>query len=248
MSNVILGSDGIAIRQGIYEQSATKKTDLGRFIDFQDGRRFRYCLCDGGPTRGTVCAAAAINGDADKVTQSGMSTQAAGETVIEVLLSDSVAAHLFDDGFLTIEADASGDSEGYIYRIKKNKAGGASVAAPCELTLYDKLQVALTSASILSLTVNRYQDVIVAPTSAAASAIGVPLIDVTDDYYFWAQTRGYAAVLAASSNNPSAGNVVSVGGTAGYIRTAQGTTYQPVGVCIQPAAASTYTTIDLMLE
>jgi len=251
MGNIILGSDGIAIRQGIYEQSSVAKTDLGRFIDFQDGRRFRYCKCNSsaGITRGHMCSAAALNGSADKVTQSSMATQAAGKKVINVLLDASVAVHLFDDGFLTIEADGTGASEGYIYRIKKNKVGGASVAAPCELTLYDPLMVALTSASILSLTVNKYQDVVVTPKTEAAPPIGVPLIDITESYYFWAQTRGYTALYIGTGETATAGNAVGISADEdGACDEAAGITEKAWGVSIQPAAADTYATVDLMLE
>jgi len=251
MGNQILGSDGIVIRQGIYEQKSVAEADLGRFVDFQDGRKFRYCKCNSsaGITRGHMCSAAALDGNADKVTQTSMATQAAGETEIEVLLSASVAAHLFRDGFLTIEADAVGDSEGYIYRIKDSKAGGASVAAPCKLTLCDPLQVALTAASILSLTVNKYQDVVVTPQSEAAPPIGVPLIDITAEYYFWAQTRGYAALMVDSSAAATAGQSVSISDDAdGACKVSGGTTEKTWGVVVQPAAIATDATIDLMLE
>jgi len=253
MSNIILGSDGIAIRQGIYEESKNKMTDLGRFIDFQDGRRFRYCKCNSsaGITQGHIAAAAALHGDADTVTQTGMTVTISGghigAKVIKVLLDASVAAHLFDGGLLTIE-DSTG--AGYCYRIKKNKAGGASVAAPCELTLYDPIVVALAAATVLSLTKNKYQDVVVAPVDEKSTLVGVPLIAITEEYYFWAQTRGLAAVMGDTAQNPAAGDLVSIGTTTpGSCRTGEGTVYQPYGVCIQPASgASKYCTIDLLLE
>ena len=72
MSNIILGSDGIAIRQGIYQQKSDKMTDLGRFIDFQDGRRFRYCQANGNITRGHMAAAAAVVANDNTVTQTAM--------------------------------------------------------------------------------------------------------------------------------------------------------------------------------
>ncbi|GAH44659.1 unnamed protein product [marine sediment metagenome] len=252
MGNQILGSDGIVIRQGIYEQKATQEADLGRFVDFQDGRRFRYCKCnsEAGITRGHMCSAAALDGNANLVIQTSMATQPAGETEIEVLLSASVAAHLFRDGFLTIETDAgAGASDGYIYRIKDNTAGGLTVATPCKLILSDPLQVALTANSTLSLTVNKYQDVVVTPTiGETASPIGVPLIDITESYYFWAQTRGYAALMADTTTAAAAGESVSIGAADGVCIKSTGTTEKTWGVCIQPAVTSTYATIDLMLE
>lgn len=248
MGNIVMAEGGIPIQQGIYEQSETKKAELGRLLPFLDGRCFRYCFCDGGISKGLVGAAAALNGNADKVTQTGMDDQAAGKREIEVLLSAAVTANIYQDSLLTIEADGSGDSEGYAYRVRLNNGGGASVAVPCKLTLYDPLVVALTSNSILSLTVNRFRDVIVAPADAASPTIGVPLITVSDNYYFWAQTRGYAAVLAVTTDSqPIIADNVAVGAS-GAVK-AVGDVSQPVvGVCVYIPTFDEYCIIDLHLE
>ena len=252
MGNIILGSDGIAIRQGIYQEKADKMTDLGRFVEFQDGRRFRYCKCNAsaGITRGHMCSAAALNGDTDKVTQTAMTVALSngyiGEKVINVLLSDDVAAHLFDDGLLTIE---DGTGAGYCYRIKSNKAGGAVYTAPCELTLYDPIVVALAADAVISLTVNKYKNVVVTPQTETAPPIGVPLIDVTEAYYFWAQTRGYAALYIGTGETAPVGDNVGISADEdGACDVAAAAPEKAWGVSIQPAAADTYATIDLMLE
>ena len=253
MGNIVLAQGGIPIQQGVYEESLTKKCELGRLLPFLDGRCFRYCYkaTGAGITRSHIAAAAALDGDCDTVTQTGMTVAISngyiGEKVIKVLLSAATTAHLFDDGLLTIE---DGLGEGYCYRIKSNKAGGDAVATPCELTLYDPIVVALDATSVISLTKNRYYDVVVAPVDEKSTLIGVPLIAITAEYYFWAQTKGLAAVMGDTAQNPAAGDLVSIGTTTpGSCRTGEGTVYQPFGVCIQPASgASKYCTIDLMLE
>ena len=253
MSNIILGSDGIAIRQSIYEESSVAKTDLGRFIDFQDGRRFRYCQADGAITKGHVAAGGAVVANDNTVTQTGMTVALSngyiGEKVINVLLAAATTANLYAGGYLTVEG---GTGLGQIRKIKSNKAGGASVAAPCEVTLYDPLEVALDATSIITLTKNKYKDVIVAPAGTdVAPLIGVPLISITDDYYFWAQTRGYAPIVVDDSATLTIGETVSIGATdAGAVvgATDAHAEYQQVGVVVQIAAADTYATIDLELE
>ena len=253
MGNIVIAQGGIPIKQGVYEESLVKQAELGRLLPFADGRCFRYCYkaTGTGITRGHIAAASALDGNADTVTQTGMTVAISGASigakVIKVLLGAAVAANLFDDGLLTIE-DSTG--AGYCYRIKSNKAGGNAVATPCELTLYDPIVVALSATTVLSLTKERHKDVVVAPVDEKSTLIGVPLIDITAEYYFWAQSKGLAAVMGDTANNPAAGDLVSIGTTTpGSCRTGEGTVYQPFGVCIQIASgASKYCTIDLMLE
>ena len=249
MSNVILGSDGIMVRQGIYEQSATKKADLGRFFEFEDGRKFRYCQDGGsGITRAhLVCPAAVVANDND-VTQTGMTGASIGDTEIDVLLGGATTANLYEEGFLTI---VSGTGLGFIYRIKKNKAGGASAASPCTVTLYDAIQVATDATSVITLTQSKFRDVRVAPaTTVTSPIIGVPLIDITADYYFWCQTRGYAPVMVDDDGNLTIGmGVASGGGDPGaVIVEAAGLVSQRVGIAVQIADEDMYATIDLMCE
>jgi len=253
MSNVILGSDGIAIRQGIYQESSVQMTDLGRFIDFEDGRRFRYCKASGAITKGHMAAAGAAVANDNTVTQTGMTVTISGgkigATVIKVLLSAATTANLYADGLFVVEG---GTGLGQCHRIKSNKAGGASVASPCELTLYDPLVVALDATSIISLTKSKYKDVVVAPATVVREPVGVPLITITTGgYYFWAQTRGHAAIAVDTGDTILTGDYVMNGSTvAGACEpvTATDVTVVPFGIAVQVAAADTYATIDLKVE
>ena len=252
MSNIILGSDGIAIRQNVYEESSVKKTDLGRFIDFQDGRRFRYCQANGAITKGHMATAGAVVANDNTVTQTGMTVTISGGKIgakkIDVLLAAATTKNLYADGFLTIEG---GTGLGQMHKIKKNSAGGASVASPCTIWLYDALVVALDATSIITLTKSKFKDVIVAPGTVVAPPVGVPLITITDDYYFWAQTRGYAPVVVDDGDTVIIGDYVMGGETdAGACEplTATDVTIVPYGICVQVAANDTYATIDLKLE
>lgn len=250
MGNILLGSDGIAIRQGIYEQSKTKKTELGRFIDFEDGRRFRYCLSNGGTSVGLMNAAVPVNTNTDGITQTLMtivrSNGYVGKKEVNVLLDGADAtAHEFDDGLLVVE---SGTGAGYAYRIRKNDAQGAAYATPCALKLYDPIKAVLAAGNIISLFHNKHFDVITAPTSQAGPPVGVPLCDVENNYYFWAQTRGYAPILRHGTGTLTAGKLCGIGDAAGKVADqAQYYTYV-WGLCIFAASTSRYATIDLMLE
>lgn len=250
MGNILLGSDGISVRQGIYEESSTQKAELGRFLDFEDGRRFRYCLANGGITKGHMCSAAAVVANDNTVTQTGMTVALSngyiGETVINVLLAAATTLNLYEDGWFTVEG---GTGLGQIHKIKKNKAGGSSTSSPCELTLYDPLIVALDATSIISLTINRYKDVIVTPVAEVATPIGVPLITITDNYYFWAQTRGYCCIVVGDGETITIGQQAAIDDTDPGATADRGSyTEKAWGIIVQIAAADTYATIDLKLE
>lgn len=246
MGNIVLAQGGIPIQQGIYEESLTKKCELGRLLPFLDGRCFRYCKCNAsaGIAVAKMAAASLVVANDNAVTQTGMAAQAIGAKVINVLLAAATTLNLYEDGLLTIE-DSTG--QGYCYRIKSNKVGGASVAAPCELTLYDPLVVALSATSVLTLTMNKHKNVIINPNGSEASvAIGVPLIAVTADYYFWAQTKGYAALCMTTAG--TIGELVSFGAADGDCNAATGTVHPNWGVCVQIASSGNYATVDLKLE
>lgn len=250
MGNIVLGSDGISIRQGIYEQKENKMTDLGRFIDFQDGRRFRYCQADGNITRGHMCSTSEVDSDDNTVTQTSVTVALSngyiGKTEVGVLLGSATTSNLYEDGVLTIEG---GTGLGHIYRIKKNSAAGSVYTDLCKLVLYDPIVVALAADNVITLTKNKYKDVIVTPVSETGAAVGVPLIDITDNYYFWAQTRGYCCIIVGSSGALTVGQQVAIDDSVpGGLDPVGGYTEKPFGVCIQIAAVNTYATIDLKLE
>lgn len=253
MGNIVMAQGGIPIQQGMYEQSSTKKAELGRLLPLLDGRCFRYCQCNdsAGITRGHMCSASLVVAEANTVIQTGMTNAISGASigakVIKVLLEADTTANLYEDGLLTIEKSTG---LGYCYRIRLNKAGGLPVADPCELTLYDPLLVALGETTYLTLTMNKHKDVIVTPSgSVASAAIGVPLIDITAEYYFWAQTKGYAAVYVHTAEAATIGYQVSIGGADGACKAiAAAETHKSWGIAVQIAAGADYATIDLELE
>ena len=249
MGNVVMAYGGIPVQQGIYEESSTKKTDLGRLLPFEDGRCFRYAKCNAsaGITKAHMSESPTVVGNESTITQTGMAAQAIGKKVIDVLLTASIAVNLYEDGWFTIE---SSTGLGQCFRIKSHKAGGASIAAPCELTLYDPLIVATAATSVISLTKNKYANVVVVPTTAVGIPIGVPLITVTTGYYFWAQTKGPAALVADTGDTFVIGQPVGYPETpavagAGGIPTITDNIW---GVALQVAAADAYGLVDLQLE
>jgi len=239
MSNIILGSDGIAIRQGIYQQSFDAKTDLGRFIPLEDGRIFRYCKCDGGITIGYLCVSPTFDDDDDQVAQTNYGFAVGSKDNISVLLGAAPTANQYADGLLVV---SDGDGEGQSYRIRKNTA-----VIPIKIWLYDEVITAVADGDDITLMKNKYLDVIVSEVAGIATPIGVPLITITDNYYFWAQTRGYVGVLVDGSAAPVVGDNV-MAGAAGTVRVAAGAVDPVIGVCVFAAPTGEYCIVDLHLE
>ena len=182
-----LESDGIVIRQGIYQESATQNTDLGHFIDLEDGRRFRYCKADGAITKAHMCQSAIVDSNHVDQVQTDYTLAIGDKEDISVVLSGAITKNDYAEGWLIVN-DATG--EGELYKIRKNSAA----YAPCVISLYDAIRVATAVTSYITIVQSKYRDVVVVPHSAQPSGVpvGVPLITVTTGgYFFWAQTRGY---------------------------------------------------------
>ena len=241
MSNVILGSDGIAIRQGIYEEKSTQETDLGRFIDFEDGRRFRYCKASGAITKAHMCQCAAMDSDHTDVVQTGYGLSIGDKDDLSVLLTAAPTVNEYADGYLICNL---GTGLGQMYKIKKNTAA----YAPCKIWLYDKIITAIAAASEITLVKNRYLDVVVSLASATGTPIGVPLITITTGgYYFWAQTRGSCPLVTDAAL--TVGDKVEQGqNDTGSCQPVSGDTPPIFGTVVYPGNTEEYAVIDLHLE
>lgn len=247
MSNIILGSDGITIRQGIYEESLVAKTDLGRFLDFQDGRRFRYCRAANAAITRAHMAVAAVP-TITNVAQATYGVAINSKDNISIALGVAPAEkNEYAGGYLIVnDSEDGGDGQGYMYKIRKHDIG----SAPCHMWLYDVVHVAILVTDEVTLVKNKYDDVIVAPDTTIQSApVGVPLITVTALYFFWAQTRGYCPILVGAAG-------MTIGNDVGYVHDAAGAcedkevldTTPYYGKAVTAGASTEYAVVDLHLE
>ena len=94
-----------------------------------------------------------------------------------------------------------GTGQGQSWKVISHPAHDHSGDPSCEITIQGKVSTALVASgtSQASLMENPYKDVIVAPVAETGAVVGVTVIDMTDDYYGWIQTKGPKAVLAAST-------------------------------------------------
>ena len=158
----------------------------------------------------------------------------------------TATANQFAGGWVVVTGEAS-TGTGYQYRIKSHPAASAAV---CTFTLEEPIQVALTATTQVDIVQNPFSGVIVNPTTASSTAVGVSCGVITSGYYGWLQTRGVATVLADGGLTVGA-LVVASNGTAGAVEVAANASTEaqaPVGVAVTSVATTEYGAVNLRLS
>ncbi len=182
--------------QGIFEESSTPKHPLGEKVELADGRVFRYASFAAATGAGLLVSQ---DISATAIVESDGKLTAASAGATDVIYTDSgtvgsATANQYAGGYLHTTDDAG---EGYNYRIKSNTAASSNAIT---FTLFDSLQVAVTTATDVAVTGNLYNKVRAALGTADYIVSGVTPISFTSDYYGWVQTRGIATVLTDGSD------------------------------------------------
>lgn len=225
--------------QGIYDSSSNQNHVLGETIFTNDGRAFRYCLAGGT----TLVSGKLQQASAEDTTNYQNLTPAAaaiGDISITISTSTTVTANALVGGTVSITTSTG---LGKIYRIKANTA--TSAAAGLVITLDDAIQVALTTSSRIDVIPNPYSGVIVNPTTASSTPVGVAVAPITNAQYGWLQVAGHAVCLADGTVTVGT-TLVASNGTAGAVEAFAGV-QAVVGLAITGIATTEYGTIKLML-
>lgn len=214
-----------------------------------DGRVYRYVKAGAVDLiAGTVVQSAAP--PAGQLTKAINTTSAVavGATALTVTCASSVAAGFYNDGYLVV---ASGAGQGYIYTIINHPA--VSTGASGIFTLYDedKLVVAVTITSTVTLMPNKYSGVIVLPaTTATGVIVGVATYVIAAGAYGWVQTWGPCAVQGADTTAIGAlvyGPATASGQASGYTATTL-LTGQTIGRLMQANVAAQWVAVDLTIS
>tara|TARA_Y100000310_G_scaffold345865_1_gene471860 strand:- start:1511 stop:2269 length:759 start_codon:yes stop_codon:yes gene_type:complete len=226
-----------------YAESSTQLFPLGTKM-VQGERVFRYC--EAGGTGLSIAAplqsAARVHAEMDDDIVVGAAA-AIGAVAVELTSTANLAAAPLStkngvaEGYLIVN-DAAG--EGQMYKIKSHDA--FSGTDDSTINLYDALTIALTTSSQCGLIQNPYANVIATAAVLTGMFVGVPLIAVTANYYFWSQTGGPAPVVVQAAI--ALGTAAVVGTTAGKADpAAAATTEVTIGYPITPGVADTESAI-----
>jgi len=231
MGNKVIGKVGPKL--GIYEESNDTQlsASLGQKREMDDGRVFRLCKNGGAALTAGILVQSIVSFTGDDSIEIA-TTQAIGDKEINVTgdANSIHAAHTLNDGYLVI-CDSTGEI-GTFYKIKDNDAIASGENGI--IYLYDGLTTIVTlNTNECSFCVNPYSGVIIDANSALL--IGVPLIAVTADYYFWALEEGIGPAVATDAGIAAGAYVAHSGGN---VVLASAAAEGIVGVALTAFAAS----------
>jgi len=247
---IILGDESEPLL-GIYEESSTQKYHLGTKVEYSDGRIFRYARNGGvALSKALMCTSEALYARAVEELQGTYGTSAEvgdQEIDIDVTTGGTWVEDEFGDGFLVVnKATGIGD----IYKILANKINGSDDTL-MRVLLETPIRTALAAASELTFVKSAWREVDVMPTTAEGTPAGIPLIDVTVNYFCWLQTGGYAPCIVDTSETLVKGgpagypDTPNVAGACGPIATDTDTTW---GTAVYIATEAETAILDLKLE
>lgn len=236
MSTVLTGAIQ-ASGQGLHTSSSTQYHQLGGTIFTNDGRAFRYCKAGGT----SLVAGKLQQSSAEDTGLQNLTAVAAavGDLTIASTSTVTVTANEYAEGFALITVTPG---VGRIYKVKSHIAYTA--AAPT-FTLFDSIQVALTTTSRIDMIRNPYSAVIVNPTTASSTPIGVAIHPITNAEFGWVQVGGVANVLADGALTVGT-SVDASNGTAGAVEAhVEAGVQAPVGYALTGVATTEYGAVKL---
>ncbi len=234
-------------QQSIYEESKTGLYPLGTLHQLGE-RWFRYAHCGTGFGQGLVLQSSTPIADHQQRVNA-VAAPAGTNIVTPAIGATAVTAHQYVDGWFIVPKVTG---LGGMYKIKSHLTNAGSLSFP--ITLYDPLWEALDVSSEVTLTVNSFRGTIVVPAAADAQTarlLGVALLDVTTDYYYWCQTKGPAPVLCDTGETLVVGNECSPQTTtevAGAVGVVASLLSNVVGRVMSVAPAAEYATVHLDLD
>jgi len=189
------------------DTSSTPKHDLGTYGYTADGRLFRYAKAGGtGLSQGQLQIMADLAGNHDDC---ATNTASKGDTTVTVTLgATAVVANEYDGGYMVVNDDTG---EGTTYRIESVPASSGS--EDVVVVLKDALWENFGAGTTVTLVRNPYYGILVSDGTQTDTALGVPIVDVTANYYCWIQTKGICSVLADTGAQPSGGSPITIGDT-----------------------------------
>jgi hypothetical protein len=252
--NKILLAPG-ARMDSLFTPTSAQKHALGRIMEADDGtgRAWRYCLNGGvALTRAFMGQSEAPSANGLEIAQTGY-TGSVGDVKFDILLTtgNSYSDGELADGWLLMNKSPTvGSTVGDMYLINTNKWTTSDTVMNITLADEGGLRTAFAASDELSVIKSPYRDIVVMPTTAAAKAVGVPLVDVTIAYYYWAQFKGPCPLIVDTSETVVIGEevgypgTISVAGTCGLVGAGTDAVW---GTVLHVGAAAEPAIVDLML-
>jgi len=231
MGNKVIGTTSVKL--GIYDESNDSQLAgmVGDKKEFEDGRVFRLCKNGSAALKAGILVQAIVQGTADdSINVADDAAVGDVEVVVDAVTNGEHAIHTLRGGYLVCCVTAG--EIGTFYKIKDNTA--MTNGNEATITLYDPLTVALVGdTSNVSICVNPYSGVII--DANTSQLVGVPLIAVTADYYFWALEEGYGPGTDSGSAFAAGDYLAHTGGD---LVTASAAAENAVAIAVTAGAAN----------
>ncbi|MCP3681666.1 MAG: hypothetical protein GY861_03155 [bacterium] len=209
------------------------------------GRTFIYCKA--GSTalvRGKLTVAPDVVGN--HTNMSFAVAPAIGDKKVQVTLGGTAAtADQYKDGWFIVQ---DGTGEGRAYPIEGNLAQ-ATTTGTCTIYLYEAIDTAgALSESNCDLLAGKWNGTVISNPDQDDAPTGVPLVAVTEAYYYWSQVLGPCATLIDETATP-VGGVLTIGSSvSGAVEEIDLIAEPLVGEVVQQAGVDTeYTMINLQI-
>lgn len=225
--------------------SSVKQHQLGQRHTDPYGRVFAYCRAGAvALVRGKLSVASTVV--ANHVNMSWETAPAKGDKTVTLTLGATAAtADQYKDGMLVVN---DGTGEGRLYPIDGNLAADSAGTITVYLSEAIDTAGALAEANVDLLT-GKYNGVVISATDQADAPVGVPIVAVTEAYYFWAQSAGPCAVLADETLTPVGARVTIGSAVAGSVEMQDAVAEPIIGEVMQQAGVDTeYPAINLMID
>ncbi len=190
----------IPINQGIYDADTTQRAELGTRLPVGD--RVFYYSHAGEQIEATEPVVHAVS-NAGHTNEIFKVSAAAAATQLTVSNSLSIAAGLYNEGYLAILSETGG-----MYRISSQYVMNSVTGF---IELYDPIKYSHESDGLYSLILPLYKNCVPVNAAVTQLLLGVAPILVASGSYFWLQTWGPCVVLTEAAIVE--GNVYTVGTT-----------------------------------
>ena len=235
-----LGADLVITAGDLTLNTSVQQHTLGARSTTGDGRIFRYAKAGAVDlVPGKLQQAPVEITNHQNLTPAAAAIKATSVTV--TLGATAVTANQYAEGWLLVTVTPG---QGYQYKIKSHPA--AALSASLVLTLEDPIVVALTTSSRVDLILNPFSGVIVNPTTATSSAVGVAVTAITAAQFGWIQTGGVATLLADGALTVGV-NVSASNAIAGAVEAAV-TAQSAIGTTVTGVADTEYGAVELSVE
>jgi hypothetical protein len=240
--------NGVESSFSIFEATTKEGHAIGARAALPDGRVFYWAKNDSGATltAGELLVNAATV--ANHVNMTPSATSVDSDNVTFTLGATAATENQYEQGYLYVNV-TPGAGQQWKIRTHPSALSGAVLT----VNLFDKVAVALTGSSRVTLKGNLYKNPQQSNTTVAEAPVGVPIVSIPTGSRGWVQAWGPCPVLTAGT--PAIGVPVTIStGTVGAVMILEGTTIgtlndQPhIGFMLDTGVDTQFKLVDLRIR